>query len=357
MEKNRSGWSGVENELPRARITRAWGWQIPTWRKSGEFSDRRYIHFTPGLIWQLLRFHPDVVIANEMGFRTVVALAYGTLARKPVWVWWGGTLHTERNTGPARRALRALVSRWARRWISYGMSSTEYLRSLGIARENILEIQNAVNEQLFAAVATGSPASEAGTALVYRTRPVVLCVSALIPRKGIDCLLHAAIALQRGGREFSLVVVGSGPDGPALEQLAQDMRLKNVHFHAERRPEEMPAVYRSADVFVFPTLEDVWGMVANEAVLSGLPVLCSKYAGCAGELFDAGNIFDPQDPEDFKEKLRAALDGRIAKSDPRRLRTTPMLAGDLIRALEESLPSSAGRAPDEAMKMMENSAR
>ena len=64
----------------------------------------------------------------------------------------------------------------------------------------------------------------------------------------------------------------------------------------------MPATYRSADVLIFPTLEDVWGLVANEAELCGLPVLCSKYAGCAKEIFTAESIFDPMDTSDFVNK-------------------------------------------------------
>ena len=105
--------------------------------------------------------------------------------------------------------------------------------------------------------------------------------------------------------------------------MARDLNLKNVHFCPELAPERMPAVYRSGDVLVFPTIEDVWGLVVNEAILSGIPVLCSKYAGCARELLPTENIFDPRNQEEFKEKLRAAIAGQIARPDPSRLRTTP----------------------------------
>ena len=336
MEANRS-WHGVEGALPNATVKRAAGWQIPTWRKNDGVEDRRYVHFTPGFLWHLLRFRPRVVVANEMGFRAVAALLYGALTRTPVWLWWGGTLHTERGIGRLRKISRALISRWARHWISYGLTSTEYLLSLGIDRSRILEIQNAVDEQRFSTRPSAGASGE-GTDLVYRVRPVILCVSALIPRKGLDCLLRAAAALKREGREFSLAIIGTGPELEGLQRLAKDARLTNIFFHPERPPEEMPAVYRSADIFVFPTLEDVWGMVANEAVLSGLDVLCSCYAGCAPELFDPQNIFDPRNPEQFKDKLRDALDGLIAPSDPSRLKTTPQLAATLIRALEDGLP-------------------
>jgi len=298
----------------------------------------------------LLRFRPEVLISNEMGFRTLVALAYGTLFRKPVWVWWGGTPHTERNIGVARRAVRAAISRWARRWISYGQTSTEYLLSLGIGRGAIVEVQNAVDERRFAGHSSEHAAGGDETTDLIRLRPVLLCVGSLIARKGIEPLFHAAASLQREGRKFSLLLVGGGRDGPMLERLAKDLGLENVHFQRARPPEKMASVYRSGDILVFPTLEDVWGLVANEAVLSGIPVLCSKYAGCAGELFPPQNIFDPLDPLEFKGKLRSALAGEIARPDASRLKTTAALAGELVRALEgclrdpDGLVASGGRA-------------
>jgi glycosyltransferase involved in cell wall biosynthesis len=125
--------------------------------------------------------------------------------------------------------------------------------------------------------------------------------------------------------------------------MARGLDLKNVHFYPELAPERMPAVYRSGDVLVVPTIEDVWGLVVNEAILSGVPVLCSKYAGCAGELLPPENVFDPHNQEEFKQKLRTALAGRIAKPEPWRLRTTPQLASDLIQALESSVRGSPRR--------------
>src|ERR1700675_2998622 len=103
-EANRETWQGVEHLLSDAKVIRAWGWQIRLTRNvNGRAFDYRYLHFTPGYIWPLLKFRPDVGVSNEMGFRTLIALVYGTLAHKPVWVWWGGTLHTERGIGLAKR--------------------------------------------------------------------------------------------------------------------------------------------------------------------------------------------------------------------------------------------------------------
>lgn len=347
-EGNRDAWRDLDEALPRAKVKRAWGWQIPMIkREGGKFFDHQYIHITPGYLWDLLSFRPEAIVANEMGFRTVIALIYGTVFRKPVWVWWGGTQHTERRIGFARRMLRAVISRWTRRWISYGWTSTEYLRSLGVKDDRIVEIQNAVDESRFGA--------EMEPEFDLWPKPVLLHVGQFIARKGIEPLLHVAAKLQREGREFSLLLVGSGRDQRALERLSDNLNLQNVHFGRAQEPEQMPAVYRSANVLIFPTLEDVWGLVANEAVLSGLPVLCSQYAGCAHELFTPENIFDPQNISEFEKKLRVAIEGKLPKPDPSRLKTTSQNASELIRAIEYSIYGAVAPLPHSTVSVSDRS--
>jgi len=332
-EANRDSWSNLEEALSKAKVVRAWGWQMRLAKKvNGEVFDEKFIHITPGLVWHLLRFRPDAVISNEMGFRSLVALAYGALFRKPVWIWWEGTLHSERNVDVLRKVIRTVFVFCVDHWISFGKTSTEHLLRLGVRRDCILQLQNAVDEERFQ--------TPVEPAWVIRPRPVVLHVGQFIERKGVGLLLNAAATLQQQGCEFSLLLVGSGRDKPALERRAHSLGLKNVHFLPAQTPDKMPSVYRSADLVVFPTLEDVWGLVANEAILSGIPVLCSKYAGCAPELFPPENIFSPEDLNEFSQKLGAAITRGLSKVDPRRLKKTKQLGLELIQELDRFLPST-----------------
>lgn len=325
-EANRDSWNGVEAALPKAKVVRAWGWQIRYTKKvNGKVFDEKFVHILPGVLWQLLRFRPDAIISNEMGLRTVMTLTYATVFRRPIWIWWGGTLHSERNIGLLKKALRKAITLWVHQWVTYGQTSTEYLLSLGVKRDRILQSQNGIDEERFK--------SNVEPAWKIEPRPVVLHVGQFIERKGIGPLLEAAAFLQKQGCKFSLLLVGSGCDKPAIEQRAEALGLKNVHFQPAQPPDRMPAVYRSADLVVFPTLEDVWGLVANEAVLSGIPVLCSKYAGCAQELFAPENIFSPEDPNEFSQKLRYAILGGLSKPDPNRLKPTWQIAAEVVQEL------------------------
>jgi glycosyltransferase involved in cell wall biosynthesis len=337
MESNRTSWLAPEKKISGAKIKKVWSWQLELRKMSGKIRDRRHLHISPGFIFYLFGFNPDVVVTNEMGFRTLQALIYGTLMRKPVWVWWGGSPHTESTIGGLRRAMRSLISRWAKHWFSYGISSTEYLVSIGIPRDRIVQIQNSVDETQYTAKV--SPRFD------IQPRPLILHVGQYVQLKGIDLLLRAAATLQQEGQQFSLLLIGSGPDREKLEDLAKELKLKNVHFESSLRPEEMPSVYRSGDCLIFPTLGDVWGTVANEAVVSGIPVLCSKYAGCAPDFFTDENIFDPENHEEFVAKLRQAVMGTLAPPDASKIRTTSEIVNRMVSAIEASVKPSRPMHP------------
>jgi glycosyltransferase involved in cell wall biosynthesis len=340
-EANRDSWSNLEEALSKAKVVRAWGWQMRLAKKvNGEVFDEKFIHVTPGLVWHLLLFRPDAVISNEMGFRSLAAVAYGALFRKPVWIWWEGTLHSERKIALLRTVVRKAFVLCVDHWISLGKTSTEHLLGLGVKRDRILESQNAVDEERFK--------TPVEPAWAIEPRPVVLYVGQLILRKGVKLLLEATASLQQNGREFSLVLVGSGRDKQALEDRANFLGLKNVHFLPAQPPERMPAVYRSADLVVLPTLEDVWGLVANEAILSRIPVLCSKYAGCASELFGPEHLFAPDDLHEFSQKLAAAISVGLSKADPARLKTTQQLGGELVQELRRWLPPALTKERNES---------
>lgn len=329
MEKNRN-WQ--EQDIRRATVKRIWGWQLRMPRRvDGQIRDYHNIHINPGLFWDLFRLKPDVLLSNEMGLRSVCALLYGTVFSKPVWVWWGGTLHTERSIGPIRRGLRWLMTRWASNWLSYGRTSTEYLERLGVPASRIVEIQNSVDERHFASELEDHAKFEP------EVRPALLCAGQLIARKGIDLLLRAAARVQAGGDKFSLLFVGNGPDENLLRQMARDLGLAHVAFLGSRSPQQMRSMYRTADALIFPTREDVWGLVANEAILSGLPVLCSVYAGCANELFTPDSIFDPEDSDEFAEKLRAAVHGKLPAPCRSRLVSTEVNVQRMTAALASSI--------------------
>jgi glycosyltransferase involved in cell wall biosynthesis len=96
--------------------------------------------------------------------------------------------------------------------------------------------------------------------------------------------------------------VGIDPQPSTLEH-----KLPGVHFYGFRQVEENPVFYALADAFILPSLWEEWGLVVNEAMASGLPVIVSKTAGCATDLVQEGVngfTFDPGNVEQLAQLMR-----------------------------------------------------
>lgn len=306
-EQNRDTWQDLDKEVSNIQIQNVWGFTLKFFEKrNGQLFDPRYLHINPGYLWELIKIRPDALISTEMGFRSIIALLYGFLFQKPVWILWGGTPHTERNRSRFKKIVRHLIFKRANKWISYGQTTTDYLSELGIPIQYILQIQNCVDENIYICDHSSTLAERSPT-------PVLLYAGQLIKRKGTDLFLKAAEKLQQEGCQFSILIVGSGIEKDNIEKMIKQLDLKTVSVLPSQSPSDMPAIYKSADILVFPTLEDVWGLVVNEALWSGLTVVSSIYAGCAEEILPAENLFDPINQDSMVEVLRKAIAGDLSE--------------------------------------------
>ena len=303
-EANRT-WSVSVPE--RLKVQQVWTLQIPVRKQTGiaEIWDRQFVHLPAGLVWWLPKFAPDAILTNELGLRTWIALLYGRLTGVPVWVQWEGTLHSEQHILRFKKLLRVRLAKVIQHWISYGATSTEYLRSLGVRPERLVEVQNCVPHEIFTEQ-SGLPAAQ----FRNEPRPLLLSVGQLIPRKGFHTLLDACGRLTSKGRDFTLVLVGEGPEQERLEQHARRVGLRHFHLLPNQSQAALSALYKEATAFIFPTLEDVWGLVITEAMWAGTPVLCSKYAG-SSELVLPENLFDPTSEVSFDQALERVFESTV----------------------------------------------
>jgi glycosyltransferase involved in cell wall biosynthesis len=116
----------------------------------------------------------------------------------------------------------------------------------------------------------------------------VLYVGQLIERKGLRYLIDAYDRLKRTYADVALVLLGYGPLRNELEETARMRGLPDVHFLGHMDVEQIPRAYAMADVFVLPSLEDTWGLVVNEAMACGLPVVVSERVGGSVDLVRDG---------------------------------------------------------------------
>jgi glycosyltransferase involved in cell wall biosynthesis len=145
-----------------------------------------------------------------------------------------------------------------------------------------------------------------------------LCVGRLWKGKGISYLLDAFRTLQKSTvQEVSLLFVGDGEDEASLRERCRSENIRNVVFAGFKQRDELCRYHRAADIFVFPTLGDPYGLALDEAMASGLPVISTS---AAGEIYDRvdeginGFIVPPADSGTLLERMRTlTLDADLRK--------------------------------------------
>jgi glycosyltransferase involved in cell wall biosynthesis len=153
------------------------------------------------------------------------------------------------------------------------------------------------------------PASAADTdAQRERTAVRLAFIGQLIHRKGVDVLLRA-LAMHRGG-DWQLDIFGAGPDADRLAASARaagiggQVRFRGVASNSVTRA-ELPEY----DLLVLPSRQDGWGAVVNEALMAGVPVVCSDVCGAADLLRDdRGTTFRSGSAADLSRVLAERLE-------------------------------------------------
>jgi phosphatidylinositol alpha-1,6-mannosyltransferase len=168
---------------------------------------------------------------------------------------------------------------------------TRLAAALGPDADKLQRLAPGVDTEMFSPEVDGSvKRAELG----WADRPVVVCVSRLMPRKGQDMLVRALPEIRRRAGDVGLLLVGGGPSRSRIEALAKEHGVTDdVHVTGSVPFAELPAYYRAGDVFAMPCRErlnglDVegLGMVFLEAAACGLPVVVGRSGGSPDAVVD-----------------------------------------------------------------------
>lgn len=138
---------------------------------------------------------------------------------------------------------------------------------------------------------------------------IIVSVSRLLDWKNTQLLLKS-VSLLNHPENVVILIVGDGPERANLEKMAHELNLNVIFTGNIAEPLEVYNYYLLADLFAFPTRHEAWGLVVNEAMAAGLPILCSKGAGASLDLVQDGingYTFSPDDPIELKEKIQKLI--------------------------------------------------
>jgi glycosyltransferase involved in cell wall biosynthesis len=210
--------------------------------------------------------------------------------RVPFSLWAESTTKDFRGGHALTEFLKKRFLRRCDAFVVPGKSAVGYLRNYGVPEDLIYTAPNAVDTGLFAhraeVIRKDDPTHRAGLRLPAR---FFLFVGRLVSEKGIFDLLGAYGALASDLRKnMGLVFAGDGPARSALLERAMAISPGAIRLAGFVQREHLAAYYALADLLVFPTHTDRWGLVVNEAMACGLPIIASEAAGCVADLVENG---------------------------------------------------------------------
>lgn len=301
-------WRVYEDEIQFSyEVLRCWR------RRVGKFN----VLLNRGLAESLRRFAPDVIVCGGYNYvSSWQALRWAKRNRVPFVLWSESTGNDNRNQHVPMEFLKTKFVGSCDGFVVPGQSARDYLLSLGVKSEEISIAPNAVDTALFASA--GAVVRENETPLraqLALPERYFLFVGRLVAEKGVFDLLDAYERLSPALREqVGLVFAGEGSMRAELDSRARDIHPGRVHFAGFVHRDELAAYYALAECFVFPTRTDPWGLVVNEAMACGLPIVCTRVAGCAADLVqENGRLVSPANVDE----LAGAMEDIATNSDIR----------------------------------------
>jgi glycosyltransferase involved in cell wall biosynthesis len=311
MEVNQV-WKPEWGDLP-VTVQKSWAYAAHK-RYDGGLTLKIWRHFPYDTLPVLIRERPDVVISTELGFRTSQAAIYRKLFPKSRLIIFNGlSEHTEKGLPAWRVFQRKALLRTADAVLVDGASGVRYLQSLGVRREEIFQVPYCAEIAPHLKLPLRKEPSSARR---------LLYVGRLIDLKGLVPFLTALSDWLRKNPPHTCEfwIAGDGPLRGELEKFPCTPELQ-LRFLGSVAYERLPEIYAQCGIFAFPTLADEWGVVVNEALAAGLPVLGSRYSQAVDDLvLDGVNgwTFRPDQPEDVCSALDQAMSAPREKLDEMR---------------------------------------
>lgn len=229
----------------------------------------------------------DIIVATNYSYRTeMAAILYMKLKRIPYLMETDGGIIKYGENKLKRLYKRFLVS-GARGYFSPSKKSDEYLEYYGAKKYNIFRYSftSLKDSDILDNTVSTKEKMVIRDKLGIKYNKVILSVGQFIHRKGFDILLEACKYLDKN---IGIYIVGGNPTQEYID-LKEKYNLNNVHFEGFKTNDELAKYYKMADMFVLPTREDIWGLVINEAMAYGLPIITTENCIAGLELVDSTN--------------------------------------------------------------------
>lgn len=284
---------------PSYRKTAEWG--VPLFEGyEYEFAEniaknKSSFHFNgihnPGIIKCINDWRPSSILICGWKFRSHLKLMRYYKNKIPVFFRGDSTLLDEWNRSIIKRTLRSCMLTWVYRHIDkalyVGTNNKEYYKKFGLKDNQLIYAPHAIDNDRFTNFAgVDKKAMLLKMQLGIGTDEIVILFAGRFqPKKNVQLLLKAFILAEM--KNTTLLLCGRGILEAELKATAEP--YDNIHFLPHQTQTNMPVIYKTGDVFILPSCYDeTWGLVINEAMACGLPIVASDRCGSAIDLIEEG---------------------------------------------------------------------
>ena len=203
-------------------------------------------------------------------------------------------------------------------FLSIGTYNAKFYEAYGVPEEKIFLVPYTVNNDFFISKANELIPKKDELKEKHnipKGLPVILFSGKLIQNKRPLDLLKAYEIVSKE-IDVALVYLGDGELRKEIESYIKNHNLKNVYLIGFKNQTELPEFYAMADVFVLPSKLEPWGLVVNEAMCFGLPVIVSDQVGAGGDLVEDGEngyIYPVGNIIELSERLKVLLGGKVLR--------------------------------------------
>ncbi len=244
--------------------------------------------FNPSVLrWLSKRKFDIIVVGGYSSLTEILAILYMRLRRISFVLSVDGGF-AEKDEHILKRKLKQLLVSSACHWLASGRGAGDFLEFYGAdCKKTFIYPFASVEDKDILKEPLSVPEKENYKRLLgLDGRLLVLSIGRFIPCKGFEILLDAWGRLTH--ENCTLAIIGGGPLKTQYLNSIKNSQIKNTIILDFMKKEELLTWYRSADVFVLPTHKDIWGLVVNEAMAQGLPVISTNSCLAALELVRNG---------------------------------------------------------------------
>ncbi|MBA4850068.1 glycosyltransferase [Emticicia sp. BO119] len=229
-------------------------------------------------------------------------------------IWW-------------KEAVKRFVVNRAHGFFCYGSKAAEYMLKFGVKQSQILLENNAVDNQKISAIYQEAYRIRETEKKNYGLRPYnFIYTGRLMAIKNVNNLIIAFSKLK--AENWGLIILGDGVESENLKKYVADNQIDGVKFIEGQAWYNVPRFMALGDVFVLPSYSEPWGLVVNEAMVGGMPVIVSNKCGSSHDLVVNGKngyTFNPYDTDELATVMERFV------QEPEKIEVLGKISKEIIR--------------------------